>query len=131
MTDPIADMLTRIRNGLMAGKAEVRTSFSKMKFALSKIMEAEGYVAHVEVTPASNPAFQDIVLTLKYHDKQPAIREVTRVSKPGRRVYAKADALPHVRSGIGIAILSTPNGLMTNKEARKRHLGGEVLCELF
>ena len=98
MTDPIADMLTRIRNGLMAGKAEVRTSFSKMKFALSKIMEAEGYVAHVEVTPASNPAFQDIVLTLKYHDKQPAIREVTRVQTGSPRMprrRAAACALRH------------------------------------
>lgn len=131
MTDPIADMLTRIRNGFMAGKMDVRTSYSKMKFAIAKILEAEGYIERVEVAPASNPAFQDIMLTLKYNGKDPAMREVKRVSKPGRRVYAKADALPHVRSGIGIAILSTPNGLMTNKEARKRHLGGEVLCELF
>ncbi len=131
MTDPIADMLTRIRNGLLAGKFEVRASYSALKFAIAKILEQEGYVERVEVTPASNPKFQDIVLTLKYDGKQPAIREVKRVSKPGRRVYAKADALPQVRSGIGIAIVSTPNGLMTNKEARRRHLGGEVLCELF
>ncbi len=131
MTDPIADMLTRIRNGLLAGKFEVRASYSALKFAIAKILEQEGYVERTEVTPASNPKFQDIVLTLKYNGKQPAIREVKRVSKPGRRVYAKADALPSVRSGIGIAIVSTPNGLMTNKEARRRHLGGEVLCELF
>ena len=131
MTDPISDMLTRVRNGQLARHKEVRAPYSKLKFAIAKIMEKEGYVENVEVTEAANPTFQDLVLTLKYNDSKPQIREMKRVSKPGRRIYAKATELPRVYSDIGIAIISTPSGVMTNKEARKRKLGGEVLCEIF
>ncbi len=131
MTDPISDMLTRVRNGQLAQHKQVRAPYSKLKFAIAKIMEKEGYLENVEVTEAANPTFQDLVLTLKYTDRKPRIREMKRISKPGRRLYAKAAELPRVYSDIGIAIISTPSGVMTNKEARKRKLGGEVLCEIF
>ena len=131
MTDPIADMLTRIRNGQMAGHKQVRAPHSKIKFGIAKILEKEGYLAGAEVVDAENGRFQDLLLTLKYKGRTPVIREMTRVSKPGRRVYAKAVDLPRIYSDIGIAIVSTPNGLMTNKEASKRRLGGEVICKIF
>lgn len=131
MTDPIADMLTRVRNGQMARKQQVRAPYSKLKFAIAKILEKEGYVGAVEVTEAMNPKFQDIVIGLKYNNNKPQIREMKRISKPGRRIYAKAAELPRVYSDIGVAIISTPSGVMTNKEARKRRLGGEVLCQIF
>lgn len=131
MTDPISDMLTRVRNGQMARHKQVRAPYSTLKFAIAKIMEKEGFLKNVEVVEAANPTFKDLVLTLVYTNKVPRIREMKRISKPGRRMYAKAHELPRVYSDIGIAIISTPSGVMTNKEARKRRLGGEVLCEIF
>ena len=131
ISDPIADMLTRVRNGQLAGHTHVRAPYSKLKFAIAKILEKEGYVESVETVEALNPTFQDIQFTLKYTDKKPTIREMKRISKPGRRIYAKASELPRVYSDLGIAIISTPSGVMTNKEARKRRLGGEVLCQIF
>jgi len=121
-------MLTRIRNAQAVTKADVAFPYSKLKFAIAKILEKEGYVAKVEqVTDAKFPVIR---VTLNYEDRQPKIRMIRRVSRPGNRVYAKSTELPVVLSDIGIAILSTPNGLMTNKEARARHLGGEVICEV-
>lgn len=130
MTDPIADMLTRIRNGQMAGHTQVQAPYSKIKFHIANILKVEGYLENVEVT-TSERGGQELTLTLRYEGRRPVIREVKRVSKPGRRVYAKATELPRIYSDIGIAIISTPNGLMTNKEARKRRLGGEVICKVF
>ena len=129
MTDPIADLLTRVRNAQQAKRPTVSAPYSGVKFALAKIMEREGYVEKTET--AGEGIERQLVLTLKYEEGKGFIRELKRVSKPGRRVYAKASALPHVYSGLGIAVISTPNGLMTNKEARARRLGGEVICELF
>lgn len=130
-TDPISDLLTRIRNGQLASLKQVRAPFSNVKFAIAKIMEKEGYVGSVNVVASANSKFKDIELSLKYEGKKPRIRKIKRISKPGRRVYAKVTELPRVYSDIGIAIISTPNGLMTNKDARKRKLGGEVVCEIF
>lgn len=128
MTDPISDMLTRIRNAQAVRKPEIVLPYSNLKFAIAKILEKEGYVAHAsEVTQAKFPMIR---VELSYEHNQPKIHEVRRVSRPGARVYAKSTELPTVLSNIGIAIVSTPNGLMTNKEARSRHLGGEVLCEI-
>lgn len=130
MTDPISDLLTRLRNAYMVGKTTVEVPASKIKFSIVKILEVKGYLAGVE-------EYQDgprkmLRVTLKYGEAdQPAITEIRRVSKPGRRVYRKATELFPVRSGFGMAIISTPNGLMTTDEARKRSLGGEVICELF
>ena len=128
MTDPISDMLTRIRNAQAVRKADVVLPYSKIKFAIAKILEKEGYVARAsEVREAKFPLIR---LELSYEENQPKIHMVRRVSRPGARIYAKSTELPTVLSNIGIAIVSTPNGLMTNKEARSRHLGGEVICEI-
>lgn len=128
MTDPISDMLTRIRNAQAVRKTEVILPYSNLKFAIAKILEKEGYVARVShVTEAKFPMIR---VGLCYDNNQPKIHEVRRVSRPGARVYSKSAELPIILSDIGIAIISTPNGLMTNKEARSRHLGGEVICEI-
>lgn len=128
MTDPISDMLTRLRNALAAHKVEAVMPYSNMKYAIAKILEKEGYVAEVQkVTRDAHPALR---MVLKYEDEQPRMRHIKRVSKPGLRVYAKAFELPRVTADLGIAIVSTPSGLMTNKEARARRLGGEVICEI-
>ncbi len=128
MTDPISDMLTRIRNAQMVRKSDVSLPYSKLKFALAKLLEKEGYVGKVERTEVAK--FPELRIELSYEGKAPKIQTVRRVSRPGRRVYAKYTELPRVLSDFGIAIISTPNGMMTNKEARARHLGGEVICEI-
>lgn len=128
ITDPISDMLTRIRNASMAKKAMVSLPYSNIKFAIVKILEKEGYLEDVKVSEQG--AKKTITLNIQYDGTRPAISQVKRISKPGRRVYLKADQMPTVLSGLGLAIISTPNGLMTNIEARQRRLGGEVICEI-
>ena len=127
-TDPISDMLTRIRNASLVRKTEVRLPYSNVKLAIAKILRSEGYVGAVEKIDQDHGVLR---IALKYEDREPAIRNLRRVSKPGRRVYSAYDTLPRVLSDQGIAIVSTSQGIMTNKEARKRKLGGEVLCEVF
>lgn len=129
LTDPISDMLTRIRNAYSVSKKEVELPLSKMKYGLAKLMETNGYLAKVEQFQDGNKPMMRI--ELKYENKQPAISSIRRISKPGRRVYKKVDDLRPVRSGFGVSIISTPNGLMTNNEAKKRRLGGEVICEII
>ncbi len=129
ITDPISDMLTRIRNASQVRKGEAVVPFSKLKFAIAKILAQEGFVGTVEKTTGSG--FGELHIALKYDGKEPIIRSIQRISKPGRRAYAKYDTLPRVLSDNGIAIVSTSQGVMTNKEARRRKLGGEVLCEVF
>lgn len=128
-TDPISDFLTRIRNAQAARHATVETPSSRIKLAIAKILEREGYVGAVSET--SEGPKKTMTVALKYDGKQSLIRDVKRVSTPGRRVYRKSNELPRVLSDIGIAVISTSAGLMTNKEARKRKLGGEVLCEIY
>ncbi len=130
LTDPISDMLTRIRNASMVRKSSVDVPRSKVKFAIAKILEKEKCVKSVEEVEVSGRGVLRIGLLYK-DNKVSHITSLKRISKPGRRVYVKADTLPRVRSGFGFAIVSTPNGLMTNREARKRRLGGEVLCEIY
>src|SRR3989338_3818461 len=129
ITDPISDMLTRIRNAQKAKKAAILVPRSTVKFAIAKILEKEGYVGQVDDVSANG--FPHLQIALKYKAGEPAIRSITRISKPGRRVYAKATELPRPFSDLGLAIVSTPNGLMSHKEARVRKLGGEVLCEVY
>lgn len=129
MTDPISDMLTRIRNASMVRKSSIELPGSKMKFAIAKILEAEGYVGQVEQFADGNKPM--LRVGLKYEQGAPKISSLQRVSKPGRRIYKKADELGRVRSGFGFSILSTSNGLMTDVEARKRRLGGELICEIY
>ncbi len=130
ITDPISDMLTRIRNASIVRKAHVDVPLSKIKFAIAKILEAEKYVTKVEmIEKLKRP---EIRLHLKYdQEKLAAITSLKRVSTPGRRVYTKAEDIGRIQSGLGMAIISTPNGLMTSQEAKKRSLGGEVICEIF
>ncbi|HPN14708.1 MAG TPA: 30S ribosomal protein S8 [bacterium] len=129
ITDPISDFLTRIRNAQAAGHETVALPSSKIKFGMAKILEQEGYVSDVDVKQDGHKA--TLYLKLKYKDNQPLIKHIRRVSTPGQRVYKPKDALPRVLSDMGIAIISTSAGLMTNKQARKRHLGGEILCEVY
>ena len=129
MTDPIADMLTRIRNGNVAMHDEVRMPSSKLKEALAAVLKREGYIQDFSV--AENPDKPGKVLTInmKYApDRTRTISGIKRVSKPGLRVYAKADSLPRVLGGLGVAVVSTSQGLMTDREARRARKGGEVLC---
>lgn len=129
INDPIADMLTRIRNAIAARKSEVDVPASLVKESIAQILVREGFLARVERVGEMPHAM--LHLTFAFDASQPKIRDLKRISKSGQRVYAKATELPRVMSGLGIAIISTPNGLMTNKEARSRRLGGEVICEVF
>lgn len=126
--DPISDMLTRIRNAAAVKKTEVRLPYSNIKFAIGKILAAEGFVASVNKTDEGHG---EIHITLKYENGASRIRNVRRVSSPGNRVYSGYADLPRVLSDQGIAIVSTSQGIMTNKEARKRRLGGEVICNVY
>lgn len=128
-TDPISDFLTRIRNAQSAGHETVTLPGSRIKFAIAKILQQEGYLSGVKET--ANGQKKTLEVVLKYEGKEPSIRSVKRISKPGRRVYRKSNELGHILSGQGIAILSTSAGVMTNKDARRRKLGGEVLCEIY
>ena len=128
-TDPLSDFLTRIRNAQDARRDTVELPSSRIKFVIAKILEREGFVDHVsEQVDGSKKVLS---FGLKYNGKEPAIRAIKRVSKPGLRVYRKSNELPRVLSDIGIAIVSTSAGIMTNKEARKRKLGGEIICEVY
>lgn len=130
MTDPISDMLSRIRNASLVHKASVELPSSKMKLGIARLLEAEGFISGVEEREDGTKKL--LKFKLKYsEDKTPAITAIKRVSKPGQRLYVKADELKVVRSGFGLAVVSTPNGLMTNSEARKRRLGGEIICEIY
>jgi small subunit ribosomal protein S8 len=128
MTDPIADMLTRIRNAALARHDRTEVPASKLKKAVAEILKLEGYIADVRPSEDSGK----LTIVLKYgRDRSSAIDGVRRVSRPGRRVYVKHDRIPRVLSGLGISILSTSHGLMSDREARKHKLGGELLCEVW
>ena len=129
MTDPIADMLTRIRNANTAMHDEVRMPSSKQKVALATILKREGYINDYAVAPSANGLAEVLTIQMRYAaDRSRTISGVRRVSKPGLRVYSKAEAVPRVLGGLGVAVLSTSQGLMTDREARQRRVGGEVLC---
>lgn len=128
VTDPIADMLTRIRNGLTAKLDSVDVPASKIKTAIAEILVQEGYIKSATVVKNENKVQDTIHIELKYVNKEKAIRGIKRISKPGLRVYAKSDALPKVLDGLGIAVISTSKGVMTDKTARSIGAGGEVLA---
>lgn len=129
VTDPIADMLTRIRNANQMRYKEVEVPASKMKNEIARILKSEGFIADYKVKKNN---IQDIlVLSLKYVDKERVITGLKRISKPGLRVYVKAEEVPHVLNGLGIAIISTSKGVMTDKEASELKIGGEVLCYVY
>jgi small subunit ribosomal protein S8 len=130
MTDPLGDLLTRIRNGQRATKSVITTPASKLRENLLRVLEREGYIRGFERYTV-RPGVEELKIELKYNEGEPVINEIMRVSKPGRRVYAKIKDLPKVYNGLGISILSTPRGVMSDHEARQANVGGEVLCQIF
>ena len=130
LSDPLGDMLTRIRNGQLAHKATVDSPLSKQRINVLEVLKREGYIRAYR-TVQNDRGFDAIEIELKYHDGQPVIKEINRVSRPGRRVYSKIKELPRVYNGLGISILSTPRGVMADHEARAANVGGEVLCQVF
>ena len=130
MTDPIGDMLTRIRNGQRAHKDSVMAPASKLRSSVLEVLKREGYIRGYSQHEV-RPGISEIKIELKYHDGDPVIRKISRVSTPGRRVYSKIKNLSTVYNGLGISILSTPMGVMSDNEARDANVGGEVLCQVF
>jgi small subunit ribosomal protein S8 len=129
LTDPLGDMLTRIRNGQQARKDSVLSPASKLRTRVLDVLQREGYIRGWNAEPVNG--HDGIRIELKYFEGQPAIKHVARVSKPGRRVYSGSKELPRVRNGLGITIVSTPKGVLSDAEARDQNVGGEVLAEVF
>lgn len=130
MNDPLGDMLTRIRNAQMRGKSTVKTPASKLRARVLDVLTAEGYIRGYETATTDNGQ-GELTISLKYFEGTPVIREIKRVSKPGRRVYNSIKDIAPIRNGLGVAILSTPKGVMTDANARAANVGGEVLCTVF
>ena len=128
MQDPLSDMLTRIRNAQMVGKTQVVMPSSKLKVNVAKVLESEGYINGLAVNDSSKP---ELTVELKYFEGKPVITEIDRVSRPGLRNYSGKDTLPSVRGGLGVAIVSTSQGVMTDRAARAAGVGGEILCTVF
>src|SRR6056297_286572 len=130
MNDPLGDMLTRIRNAQMRGKSTVRTPASKLRAWVLDVLASEGYIRGYE-SVTSQGGHAELEISLKYADGTPAIRELKRISTPGRRVYSGVREIPQVRNGLGISVVSTPKGVMSDAAARAANVGGEVLCRVF
>ena len=129
MQDPLADMLTRIRNAQMAGKAVVKMPSAKLKVSVASVLKEEGYIRNFEII--QNEKGKQIEIALKYFDGKPAIKEISRISKPGMRVYSSVKAMPSYKNNMGVSILSTSKGVMTNFSAKDANIGGEVLCRVY
>jgi small subunit ribosomal protein S8 len=130
MTDPLGDMLTRIRNGQQAGKSSITSPASKLRSNVLDVLKREGFIRDFSQREI-RPGISEIEIELKYHEGDPVIREINRVSTPGRRVYSGIKSLSRVYDGLGISILSTPRGVLSDSEARDQNVGGEVLCQVF
>ena len=130
MTDPLGDMLTRIRNAIGRKKSKVSTPASKLRARVLDVMKAEGYIRDYALVDFDNGK-SEIEIELKYYEGAPVIREISRVSKHGRRVYVSVKSIPHVANGLGVSILSTPKGVMADHQAREENVGGEILCRIF
>ncbi len=130
MNDPLGDMLTRIRNAQMRGKATVVSPSSKLRIWVLDVLQEEGYIRGYSESEEGNGT-KNIEIELKYYEGSPVIREIQRVSKPGRRVYSSVKTMPVVRNGLGISIVSTPKGVMSDTAARQQNVGGEILCRVF
>lgn len=134
-SDPISDMLTRIRNGVMAGHSQVAMPSSKIKAEIAKILKEEGFIENFEVADGERAGFKVLRIKIKYvgerRERRPVITGLERVSTPGRRIYTKKQEIPWVLAGIGVAILSTPKGVMTGQRARQLGVGGEILCKVW
>lgn len=130
MSDPIADMLTRARNAQKAKKATFACAYSKMKASILDVMKEEGYIKGYTVKDIRK-GIKEIVVELKYFAQEPVIKQIKRISKPGRRVYSDVSSIPRYYSGLGVTILSTPKGIMSDAAAREAHVGGEIICSIF
>jgi small subunit ribosomal protein S8 len=128
-SDPLGDMLTRIRNAQMRKKSKVSTPSSRLRGNVLDVLQAEGYIRGYSTVELNGQA--EFEIELKYYDGQPVIRDIERISKPGRRVYASVKNIPRVMNGLGVSILSTPQGVMSDSDARDKNVGGEVLCRVF
>lgn len=130
MSDPLSDMLTRIRNGQKAGKVRISCTYSKLRENVCKVLEEEGFIRGFKMVEAGSNK-KDLVIDLKYAQGQGVIRQIDRVSKPGRRAYVKVKDMPRFYNGLGILIVSTPQGVMPDRKARAANVGGEILCQVF
>ena len=129
-SDPIADMITRIRNAQLRALSTVNIPNSKFRAKILDVLKDEGYISNYKfVSDKNNKGF--LLVDLKYSNGMPVIREITRISKPGRRIYTKADSIPKIQSGLGIAIVSTSMGIMSDNDARSKNIGGEIICKVF
>ena len=129
-TDPIGDMFSRIRNGQMRSLNKINVPFSNFRSKILNVLKSEGYIVDFKIDEDQKKRKQ-ILVNLKYFEGQPVIREIKRISKPGRRVYSRAGSIPRVHSGLGVAILSTSKGVMSDADAIKNNLGGEIICRIF
>ena len=129
MNDPLGDLLTRIRNAQMRSKSKVSSPSSKLRESVLEVLKTEGYIRGYTVTEKEGRS--ELEIELKYFDGEPVIREIERISKPGRRVYASMRNLPRINNGLGVAIVSTPKGVMADHDARDNNVGGEILCTVF
>ena len=130
LVDPIGDMLSRIRNAQMRLLNNVKIPGSKFRAKILDVLKKEGYISDYKIIKDSN-SLGSLSVDLKYNNGQPVIREIDRISKPGRRIYAKADSIPKIQNGLGVAIVSTSKGIMTDDEARTQKVGGEIICKVF
>tara|TARA_B100001173_G_scaffold239204_1_gene208939 strand:+ start:208 stop:600 length:393 start_codon:yes stop_codon:yes gene_type:complete len=128
LSDPIGDMLARIKNSLMRNSKKVELPSSKFKIKLAEVLKSEGYIIDYKITDEKKP---NLEINLKYNSGNPVISSIERVSKPGRRIFSSAESLPKINNGLGIAIVSTPKGVMTDIDARKQNIGGEIICKVF
>ena len=130
LTDPIGDMFSRIRNGQMRSLNSIDLPSSNFRKNILKILKEEGYIKDYYIEKSENNKIS-LKINLKYYEGDPVIKEIKRISKPGRRVYSRANSIPRVMNGLGLAILSTPKGVMTDAEAKKNNIGGEIICKVF
>ena len=128
LSDPIGDMLARIKNSLMRNHKKVNLPSSNFKVKLAEVLKSEGYIIDYKITDEKKP---NLEINLKYSSGNPVINSIERVSKPGRRIFSSAESLPKINNGLGIAIVSTPKGVMTDIDARKQRVGGEIICKVF
>ena len=130
LVDPIGDMLTRIRNAQMRLSNKVKIPNSKFRAKILDVLKKEGYISDYKISPETDNK-NILSVSLKYHNGSPVIKEIKRISKPGRRIYAKANSIPKIKNGLGLAIVSTSKGIMTDNDARNQNIGGEIICRLF
>jgi small subunit ribosomal protein S8 len=129
LSDPIGDMIARIKNAQSRNHKKVQLPSSNFKVKIAEVLKSEGYIIDYKVSPESNKSHLEI--SLKYNSGNPVISSIQRVSKPGRRIFSRAESLPKINNGLGIAIISTPKGVMTDIDARKQKVGGEIICKVF